>query len=180
MPTSICWSRGCCEANGGYLILQLDELLDQPPSLVPSSRTPCKKGELDWNAYQEGKTLTPFFTPEATPIRFKLILVGDRLEVAEFQMLDRDMAERIFLRADLVSEVNIEEDFARNFCNIWPGCANAGSCWISPKRPSALCRHASPPVRSSGVALHRRGTARRHHAHGRQPGPRAGSAGSDR
>ena len=130
------------EANGGYLILQLDELLDQP-HLWFKLKNAMQKGELDWNAYQEGKTLTPFFTPEATPIKLKLILVGDRLEVAEFQMLDRDMSERIFLRADLVSEVNIEEDL-QEFLQYLAGLRLRWNLLdFTPAALAALCRHAS-------------------------------------
>lgn len=130
------------QANGGYLILQLDELLDQP-HLWFKLKNAMQKGELDWNAYQEGKTLTPFFTPEATPIKLKLILVGDRLDVAEFQMLDRDMSERIFLRADLVSEVNIEEELPDYLQYL----AWLRERWnlldFTPAALAALCRHAS-------------------------------------
>ncbi|MFQ2479009.1 Lon protease family protein [Aeromonas caviae] len=130
------------EANGGYLVLQLDELLDQP-HLWFKLKNAMQKGELDWNAYQEGKTLTPFFTPEATPIRFKLILVGDRLDVAEFQMLDRDMAERIFLRADLVSEVSIEEDLPAFLQYLAWLRARWALLDFTPSALLALCRHAS-------------------------------------
>ncbi|UBO75825.1 Lon protease family protein [Aeromonas rivuli] len=130
------------EANGGYLILQLDELLDQP-HLWFKLKNAIFKGELDWNAYQEGKTLTPFFTPEATPIRLKLILVGDRLEVAEFQMLDRDMSERIFLRADLVSEVEIDDELP-DFLGYLAWIRQRWSLLdFTPAAQAALCRHAS-------------------------------------
>ena len=121
---------------------RLDELLDQP-HLWFKLKNAMQKGELDWNAYQEGKTLTPFFTPEATPIRFKLILVGDRLEVAEFQMLDRDMSERIFLRADLVSEVNIEEDLPEFLQYLAWLRLRWNLLDFTPGALLALCRHAS-------------------------------------
>ncbi|MGL5303368.1 MAG: Lon protease family protein [Aeromonas sp.] len=130
------------EANGGYLILQLDELLDQP-HLWFKLKNAMQKGELDWNAYQEGKTLTPYFAPEATPLKLKLILVGDRLEGAEFQMLDRDMAERIFLRADLIYEVNIEEDLPQFLQYLAWLRVRWDLLDFAPTALSMLCRHAS-------------------------------------
>ncbi|MFR9721722.1 AAA family ATPase, partial [Aeromonas diversa] len=39
------------EANGGYLILPLDELLAQP-HLWFKLKNAMQKGELDWNAFQ--------------------------------------------------------------------------------------------------------------------------------
>ncbi|MGL5947929.1 MAG: Lon protease family protein [Aeromonas sp.] len=130
------------EANGGYLILQLDELLDQP-HLWFKLKNALEKGELDWNAMGENKSLTPLFSPEPTPIRLKLILVGDRLDVAEFQLLDRDMSERIFLRADLVSEVPVDgqlSEFLRYLA--W-----LRQRWqlldFTPAALALLCRHAS-------------------------------------
>lgn len=130
------------QANGGYLILPLDELLDQP-HLWFKLKNAMQQGFLDWNAYQEGKTLTPFFSPEATPVRLKLILVGDRLDVAEFQQLDRDMAERIFLRAELVSEINVSEQLG-DFTSYLAGLRQRW-CLLdfAPDAVAALCRHAS-------------------------------------
>ncbi|MFR9718296.1 Lon protease family protein [Aeromonas diversa] len=130
------------EANGGYLILPLDELLAQP-HLWFKLKNAMQKGMLDWNAFQEGKTLTPFFSPEPTPVRLKLILVGDRLDVAEFQQLDRDMSERIFLRAELVSEVSVElqlEEFTRYLAGLMQQWQLLD---FTPDAVAALCRHAS-------------------------------------
>lgn len=130
------------EANGGYLILPLDELLDQP-HLWFKLKNAMQTGLLDWNAYQEGKTLTPFFSPEPTPVRLKLILVGDRLDVAEFQILDRDMSERIFLRAELVSEVNVAEQL-EDFTRYLAGLMNRWELLdFNASAVAALCRHAS-------------------------------------
>lgn len=58
-------------------------------------------------------------------------------------MLDRDMSERIFLRADLVSEVNIEEDLPDYLQYL----ARLRERWelldFTPAALAALCRHAS-------------------------------------
>ena len=98
------------EANGGFLILPLEELMDDP-ALWFKLRNTLETGFLDWSNPVDNQLVTPFFRPEPTPIKLKLILVGDRLTTAEFSLLDREIAERIFLRTDLVSELPIEEGF---------------------------------------------------------------------
>ncbi len=99
------------EANGGYLVLPLEELLGKP-ELWFKLRNALETGFLDWSSAPENQTLTPYFQPEPTPLRVKLILVGDRLTMAEFNLLDRETAERIFLRTDLIAEVTTEEGWA--------------------------------------------------------------------
>lgn len=69
--------------------------------------------------------------------------MGDRLDVAEFQMLDRDMSERIFLRADLVSEVNIEEDLPEFLQYLAWLRLRWSLLDFTPGALLALCRHAS-------------------------------------
>lgn len=98
------------EANGGFLVLPLEELLDQP-ELWFKLRNALETGFLDWSSPSSESSATPFFIPEATPLQLKLILVGDRLTVAEFNMLDREIAERIFLRTDLISELHLDEQY---------------------------------------------------------------------
>ena len=107
-----------------------------------SSKTPCKRraGLECLSGRQDADTV---LHPGSDPIRFKLILVGDRLDVAEFQMLDRDMAERIFLRADLVSEVNIEEDLPAFLQYLAWLRARWALLDFTPGALLALCRHAS-------------------------------------
>ena len=97
------------EANGGFLILPLDELLDDP-ALWFKLRNALETGFLDWTSEADPSVVTPFFHPEASPIKVKLILVGDRMSTAAFSMLDSEVAERIFLRTDLVSELPLDDE----------------------------------------------------------------------
>lgn len=98
------------EANGGFLVLPLEELLGKP-ELWFKLRNALETGFLDWSTPPDNQVLTPYFQPEPTPLKVKLILVGDRLTMAEFNLLDRETAERIFLRTDLIAEVPVEEGF---------------------------------------------------------------------
>lgn len=98
------------EANGGFLVLPLEELLDKP-ELWFKLRNALETGFLDWSSPNTETSATPFFIPEASPLQVKLILVGDRLTVAEFNLLDREISERIFLRTDLVAELHLEEQY---------------------------------------------------------------------
>ncbi len=97
------------EACGGFLVLPLEELLDQP-DLWFKLRNAMESGFLDWSGPEE-LTATPLFVPEASPVRLKLILVGNPMTMAAFSQLDPEMAERIFLRTDLVAELDAEEHY---------------------------------------------------------------------
>lgn len=97
------------EANGGYLIIPVDELL-MKPQLWFKLHNALTTGYLDWSTAEDTPPQTPFFQPEATPLDIKLILVGDRISIAEFNLLDNEFAEKTFLRTDLVTEFPYDED----------------------------------------------------------------------
>ena len=84
--------------------------MDQP-ELWFKLRNALETGFLDWSAPDDAATATPLFIPEPSPLNVKLILVGDRLTAADFSLLDREIAERIFLRTDLVAELPLDEGF---------------------------------------------------------------------
>lgn len=88
------------EANGGYLIIPVDELL-MKPQLWFKLHNALTTGYLDWSAPEDTPPQTPFFQPEATPLDIKLILVGDRISIAEFNLLDNEFAEKTFFYAPI-------------------------------------------------------------------------------
>ncbi len=98
------------EANGGFLILPLEELLNDP-DLWFKLRNALETGFLDWASQADPSVVIPFFHPEPSPVKLKLILVGDRMSTAAFNMLDSEVAERIFLRTDLISELPLDDGF---------------------------------------------------------------------
>ena len=102
------------EANGGYLVLPVEELL-MKPQLWFKLHNAISAGYLDWAAADDLPPQTPFFQPEATPIDVKLILVGDRLAIADFNLLDNEFAEKTYLRTDLVTEFPYDEETVSAF-----------------------------------------------------------------
>lgn len=105
------------EANGGYLIIPVDELL-MKPQLWFKLHNALATGYLDWSAPEDTPPQTPFFQPEATPLDIKLILVGDRISIAEFNLLDNEFSEKIFLRTDLITEFPYDEDSVAQFTGL--------------------------------------------------------------
>jgi Lon-like ATP-dependent protease len=97
------------QANGGYLIIQTDELLAKP-ALWFKLQNALAKGSLDWATDDDATPPVPFFQPEATPLDLKLILVGDFVSIGDFNLLDSEFAEQVFLRTDLLDEVAVTPD----------------------------------------------------------------------
>ena len=105
------------EANGGYLIIPVDELL-MKPQLWFKLHNALATGYLDWSAPEDTPPQTPFFQPEATPLDIKLILVGDRISIADFNLLDNEFSEKTFLRTDLITEFPYDEDSVAQFTGL--------------------------------------------------------------
>lgn len=91
------------QANGGYLIIPTDELLAKP-ALWFKLQNALAKGVLDWSADDDSTPPVPFFQPEPTPLDLKLILVGDFVSIGDFNLMDSDFAEKVFLRTDVLDE----------------------------------------------------------------------------
>jgi len=105
------------EANGGYLIIPVDELL-MKPTLWFKLHNALSTGYLDWSSPEDTPPQTPFFHPEATPLDIKLILVGDRISMADFNLIDNEFAEKTFLRTDLVTEFPYDEESSALFVGL--------------------------------------------------------------
>lgn len=97
------------QANGGYLIVPIEELLDQP-NLWFRLKNALVSRRVDWSRPAEMAAF--YFQPEPPPLDIHLILVGDRLSVAELYMLDRELDTLAFLRADIIPEWDAQADLA--------------------------------------------------------------------
>ena len=98
------------QANGGYLIVPIEELLVQPNlwfRLKSALVTRC----IEWTRAADVASF--YFQPEPAPLDIHLILVGDRLAVAELYLLDPELDTLAFLRADIIPEWNAEDDLPR-------------------------------------------------------------------
>lgn len=93
-------------ANGGYLILPIEELVRQPHLWYKLSNA-LAVGSLDWeNNTQDSSSIVPFFEPEPTDINLTVILVGDYLDISNFYALDINALENIELKASLTETVD--------------------------------------------------------------------------
>ncbi len=97
------------KADGGFLILPVDELVRNPLLWFKLKNT-LKAGLLDWENPTENPTsLVPFFAPEPTPINVRIILVGSYLNIAELYNYDPEIQSAIYLRTDLTSYFNLQK-----------------------------------------------------------------------
>lgn len=97
------------QANGGYLIVPIDELLEQP-QLWFRLKNALITRQIEWNRSAEMASF--YFQPEPPPLDIHLVLVGDRLSVAELYLLDRELDTLVFLRADLQPEWDVADNFS--------------------------------------------------------------------
>lgn len=78
------------QANGGILILSLRALLSQPLMLMRLKNI-VARGRFDWLSWDESRPL-PVSVP-SMPLSLKLILVGERDSLADFQEMEPELAE---------------------------------------------------------------------------------------
>ena len=95
------------QANGGYLIVPIEELLEQP-HLWFRLKNALITRQIEWSRSAEMAAF--YFQPEPPPLDIHLVLVGDRLAVAELYLLDRELDTLAFLRADIIPEWDARDD----------------------------------------------------------------------
>ncbi|POT57876.1 Lon protease [Citrobacter amalonaticus] len=79
------------QANGGVLIISLRTLLAQP-LLWMRLKAIVSCGRFDWVAFDESRPL-PVSVP-SMPLKLKVILVGERESLADFQEMEPELAEQ--------------------------------------------------------------------------------------
>ncbi|MGO1246324.1 MAG: Lon protease family protein [Oceanisphaera sp.] len=93
------------QANGGYLVVPIDELLNQP-QLWFRLKNALLTRQVEWSRPAEMAAF--YFQPEPPPLDIHLVLVGDRMAVAELYMLDHELDTLAFLRADIIPEWDLK------------------------------------------------------------------------
>ncbi|WP_341504107.1 Lon protease family protein [Gallaecimonas sp. GXIMD4217] len=78
------------QANGGYLLVSADELLDDL-ALWQRLKEALFSQEIAWSQYRGQISGTPLFMPEAMPLDVKLVLWGDRSCYAELMAVEREL-----------------------------------------------------------------------------------------
>ncbi|MGN1392814.1 MAG: AAA family ATPase [Succinivibrionaceae bacterium] len=96
------------QADGGFLILPLEELIHNPILWFKLKNT-LDSGLLDWeNPTESTISIVPFFSPEPTPINVKVILVGSVSEFAELYSYDPECTNSFYIKTDINAFFNIK------------------------------------------------------------------------
>lgn len=105
------------QANGGVLILSLRALLSQPLLLMRLKGIVANQ-RFDWLSWDESRPL-PISIP-SMPLTLKLILVGERDSLADFQEMEPEVAESA-LYSEYEDTLQIaDEDDLRRWCQwVW-------------------------------------------------------------
>lgn len=110
------------KADGGFLILPIDELIRNPLLWFKLKNT-LEQGVLDWdNPTEQPVVVVPFFAPEPTPINVKVILTGSLMEIAELYNYDPEASSSIYIRTDLNSYFKLADN-AQKFASYLKGLA---------------------------------------------------------
>lgn len=105
------------QANGGILILSLRALLSQPLMLMRLKNI-VAHGHFDWLSWDESRPL-PVSVP-SMPISLKLILVGERDSLADFQEMEPELAENALYSEYEDNLQIIDECDLRRWCQwVW-------------------------------------------------------------
>ncbi|MCC5910479.1 MAG: AAA family ATPase [Clostridiaceae bacterium] len=99
------------KANGGFLILQVKEILAQPYAWETLKRT-LKTGEINIESLnkQMGHVITSSLKPEAIPVEVKVILIGDNYTYQLLYNLDEDFKKMFKIMADFDIEMKKTND----------------------------------------------------------------------
>jgi predicted ATP-dependent protease len=96
------------QANGGYLVLQLEDLLTQGPSWAKLKRS-LKTREAQIEDIGEGLSLIPTqrLVPAPIPLSLKVVLVGRPFTVALLDVLDPEFRELFKIRAEFEPDLDL-------------------------------------------------------------------------
>jgi lon-related putative ATP-dependent protease len=105
-------------ANGGFLVLSMDDILRNPYSWEGLKRA-LKSRELRIEEVQEQLGLMSIKTlrPQAIPLEVKVVLIGRPIIYHLLQQLDPDMQELFKVKADFDVEMEANDENYRNFVN---------------------------------------------------------------
>ncbi|MBD3669314.1 MAG: AAA family ATPase [Gammaproteobacteria bacterium] len=106
-------------ANGGYLILDANKLLNQPYSWDGLKRALRARQINTESLYQAlGLTSTQGLEPEAVPLDVKIVLVGDRMLYYLLSEYDPDFPELFKVSADFETRIPRDEGNTRLFAQL--------------------------------------------------------------
>lgn len=124
-------------ANGGYLILQLDELLTDPRAWLMLKRS-LKTGEVRVEGIGDGLLQMPMVNmiPAPIPLSLKVVVIGQAMTVALLDAVDPDFAELFKIRAEFEPDMACDGDSMNTYAAFV--ASTARDCNLLPFRQDAL------------------------------------------
>ena len=113
-----CRRRHLCGADGGFLILDVNDVLMEPGAWKALMRT-LRNGRLEIVPPEMG-WMQPraVLKPEAIDIRVRVILVGDALAYFQLDQLDADFSELFKVLADFDHEISRSENGVKQYASV--------------------------------------------------------------
>ncbi|MEZ5825465.1 MAG: ATP-binding protein [Geminicoccaceae bacterium] len=111
-------------ANGGYLIIDAERLLQMPGSWQALKR--CLRSRsvaIESPATGMSTTTAVTLEPEPVPLDVKIVLIGERQTFYMLQAADNDFAELFKVAADFDELIEWNNDTVRTFCRLLGGIA---------------------------------------------------------
>jgi lon-related putative ATP-dependent protease len=126
-------------ANGGYLILQAQDLLGQPLSWGALKRV-LRFGVISIESSEELQSApaSAALRPEPIPVRCKIILIGDPDIYAALTTLDPEFHQLFTVRADFETDLPRTQEFEQYYARVAGDMARCGK---------------APPLTAEAVAL---------------------------
>lgn len=139
--------RGGClhEANGGFLIINVRDLLMQPMAWEKLKRS-LKTGRLEIESLGEAMGYSGLTTlePEAIPLNVKVVLIGDRMLYYMMSALDPDVGRLFKVAVDFDDSIEREPQSEKLFARFIAGLVTKNR--VKPMEASGVARlieHAS-------------------------------------
>ncbi len=143
--------RGGClhDANGGFLIIDVRELLMQPMAWEKLKRS-LKTGRIEIESLGEAMGYSGLTTlePEAIPLNVKVVLIGDRMLYYMMTALDPDVARLFKVAVDFDESVEREPDTEKLFARFIAGLVAKNR--VKPMDASGVARLIEHAARSIG------------------------------
>ncbi len=127
------------QANGGYLVVDVRELLMQPGAWEGLKRS-LRSGEIQITSVSQqlGLSSTAALEPDPIPLSVKVVLVGDRMLYYLLHAQDPEFAELFKVQADFDDDVDRSDDTAANYVGMIVGLAAKEK--LRPIDPTGLAR----------------------------------------
>lgn len=133
------------QANGGYLILQILDVLNNPQSWEVVKRTlKTRQISIENIKEQMGLVAVSPIKPEPIPVDVKIILIGSPDIYHALYQYDRDFSKLFKIKADFDDEMDWNDENIRRLAGfISAFCKKEGICHFDPKGVAGVIQYCS-------------------------------------